>query len=91
MKWKLGDEGGKKGENNLQIKKNIIWNYYKVEEKNLQKKSKKNQLGISSPPCSPPQIMYEEYLFVFLFFVDIQGVPKSYLLKYQNISKTAKC
>ena len=51
------------------------------------KNVKKNQLGNSSPP----QIMYEEYLFVFLFFVDIQGVPKSYLLKYQNISKTAKC
>ena len=67
-------------------------NLFKAEEKKFAKTNlKKINYEIPLPPCSPPQIMYEEYLFVFLFFVDIQGVSKSYLLKYQNISKTAKC
>ena len=87
--------GRGKGENNQHIQKNvlnIIWIYYKAEEKKIAKTNlKKINYEIPLPPCSPPQIMYEEYLFVFLFFVDIQGVSKSYLLKYQNISKTAKC
>ena len=68
-------------------------NLFKAEEKKFAKTNlKKINYEIPLPPCSPPQILYEEYLFVFLFFVDIQGVSKSYLLTYnQNISKAAKC